>query len=302
MKARERYLTDTTHLRDGGITFWVLVDSPSHEPLCACETYNHKKGLVKAPGQPLKEVPVLGIASVFTPAKNRGKGYAATMMKMLADKIKTEKVTGFSVLWSDVGPNFYVKRGGWMPADGTQVVFPSTMNFDEDVPLVKLTLEQAKAIMEVDVESIKQKMAHLETDNTIIRMVPQHAELEWCVTRDRYMAKHMNVNQSEHVGAFICSGSDKGYVLWFHEWKDSALIALRFQEPATEREARGLLRALVDEARATGLKTIAIWSPSDRIEKLTGVNRSERDQSLPAVLYFGDASVHWENPEKLSWC
>jgi len=69
---------------DGRITFWTLLDSPSTAPLSACQTINQKRGWVKVPGRPVEEVPVIGIASVFTPAARRNKGYAAALMQLLS--------------------------------------------------------------------------------------------------------------------------------------------------------------------------------------------------------------------------
>ena len=55
----------------------------------------------------MRQVPVIGVASVFTPAQNRGKGYAGLMMRLLADKVREMTGNkGFSVLYSDVGPHF----------------------------------------------------------------------------------------------------------------------------------------------------------------------------------------------------
>jgi len=95
-----------------------------------------------------------GIASVFTPEKNRGKGYAKHMMRLLhwvlakdeylafvkaewpvewGEKPNKDGYAGdalFSALWSDVGPDFYARcgmglasRGGWEVLDAKMCVW-----------------------------------------------------------------------------------------------------------------------------------------------------------------------------------
>ncbi|KAF7971280.1 hypothetical protein HWV62_21526 [Athelia sp. TMB] len=98
-----------------------------------------RKGIIAAPdSSAVSEVSCYGIASVFTPAHKRGKGYARQMMRLLhwvmAPRNALPKfpeawgsppdATGnadFSVLYSDVGSEFYhqcgpsdVKGNGWL--------------------------------------------------------------------------------------------------------------------------------------------------------------------------------------------
>ena len=257
---------------------------------------------MKAPGKPLEEVSVIGIASVFTPDQNRRKGYAGSMMRLMSERIREGAGgRGFSVLYSDVGTEFYAKNGGWKIGDESELVISCIHDFEEALPLEMLTLEQAKDCIEADVELIKKELVG-ETDLTVIQMVPQHVELEWATTRDQYGARYLNVKETEHVGAKVCSGDGWGYVLWFHEYKESTLIALRLREPPTDAGLRSLIQVLVTEARRSGLKHVAVWSPSERLEKVSGIKKSTRNSSLPAVLYLGDDSIHWRTPEKLGWC
>ena len=66
----------------------------------------------------MREVRVIRLASVFTPAQNRGQGYPGLIMRLLDDKIR-EMIgnKGFSVLYGGIGPTFYAKNGGWETCD-----------------------------------------------------------------------------------------------------------------------------------------------------------------------------------------
>lgn len=114
---REAILSQQALTRDGGITYWILVDTslpnnpldPSSEtrlPLASCETYR-KKALVWQDGK-LQEVISHGIGSVYCASHLRKRGYAQRMMRELGKTLKTHQ-TGegreclFSVLWSDIG-------------------------------------------------------------------------------------------------------------------------------------------------------------------------------------------------------
>lgn len=110
---REQHLASQRHTRDGGITYWVLVDTAEQTNggkrtvLCGCETYR-KKAIVAKNGE-VKDVLCHGIGSVFCPNEHRGRGYAQRMMRDLGKLLRTwqteedgEKVL-FSILFSDIG-------------------------------------------------------------------------------------------------------------------------------------------------------------------------------------------------------
>jgi hypothetical protein len=105
---REEHLSQQQLTKNGGITYWVLVDSASHERtvLSGCETYR-KKALVARDGH-VQDVVCHGIGSVFCPKELRGRGYAARMMKELGNELRSWQATDkvpclFSILYSDIG-------------------------------------------------------------------------------------------------------------------------------------------------------------------------------------------------------
>ena len=107
---REIHLENQAFTKDGGMTFWILVDStlpPNERPILAsCESFQ-KRALVARVGK-LEEVVSHGIGSVFCNPAYRGRGYAQRMIEELGKKLDTwkqekGKMTVFTVLYSDIG-------------------------------------------------------------------------------------------------------------------------------------------------------------------------------------------------------
>ena len=110
---REIHLASQDATHDGGINYWVLVDSldlSTRRVLCGCETY--RKRAVVASGGTVKVSIVHGVGSVFCPAEFRGRGYAGKMIKLLGEKLEKWQVAEgcpFSVLYSDIGKVGFVR-------------------------------------------------------------------------------------------------------------------------------------------------------------------------------------------------
>ena len=107
---REMHLENQKFTKDGGITFWILVDStlaPDDRPILAsCESLR-KRALVARAGK-VEDVVSHGIGSVFCNPEYRRRGYAQRMMQELGKKLDTwnqydGKRTEFTVLYSDIG-------------------------------------------------------------------------------------------------------------------------------------------------------------------------------------------------------
>lgn len=105
---REAYLGNQDSTRNGGMTYWALVDTNTspRRVLASCETHK-KKAYVWSNGK-LKETVVHGIGSVFCPPQFRRRGYAGRMMLELGQALKkwqggNEEGCAFSILFSDIG-------------------------------------------------------------------------------------------------------------------------------------------------------------------------------------------------------
>ena len=107
---RETHLESQAFTKDGGITFWILVDStlpPNERPILgSCESLR-KRAFVARAGR-LEDVVSHGIGSVFCNPNYRRRGYAQRMIEELGKKLDTwnqkdGKKTDFTVLYSDIG-------------------------------------------------------------------------------------------------------------------------------------------------------------------------------------------------------
>lgn len=108
---REQHLENQAFTRNGGITFWILVDAslpPNSRPiLSSCESFRKKAIMVRGTSGS-KDVTSHGIGSVFCNPEYRGLGYAQRMMHELGKKLnfwqqEREERASFTVLYSDIG-------------------------------------------------------------------------------------------------------------------------------------------------------------------------------------------------------
>ena len=118
---RENILSQQALTEDGGITYWILIDtalknnpldldSQTRLPLASCETYR-KKALAWRDGK-LQEVVSHGIGSVFCGQHLRKRGYAQRMMVELGKALRTHQADEkreclFTILYSDIGKVSY---------------------------------------------------------------------------------------------------------------------------------------------------------------------------------------------------
>ena len=222
------------------------------------------------------------------------------MMQLLSER--TPEMTGgkgFSVLYSAIGPRFYVENGGWKCYDAHELVISIAKAFEDTKSVKLLNLKQAEDWIDKDVQKLVKEFDLKVVDYTTIHMIPQHSQLEWSTVRDTLFSEHLDLKPPVYVGARVNSADGWGYILWSHEYRQSSLKVLRLREPSSNAALRGLLQEATAEAKRFGFKNVSIWSPTERLERISGIEKETREAALPCLLPRSwDENVNWVNIER----
>ncbi|EMD91408.1 hypothetical protein COCC4DRAFT_48001 [Bipolaris maydis ATCC 48331] len=225
---REDVLAATEMTRDGGISYWILVDtslpnnpldpqSRTRLPLASCETYR-KKAWVWQDGT-LKEVICHGVGSVFCANHLRKRGYAQRMMTELGETLKTYQTEDgteclFSVLYSDIGKKFY-NTFGWEPFSSSHVSIPGTVSQDSSsLPTARpLYAEDLQDLCETDVALVRRELeSRPKGSNTAVALIPNIETIRWHHAREEFVANELHSKKPQVKGAIV--GTEKGKRVW----------------------------------------------------------------------------------------
>ncbi|KAI7632093.1 hypothetical protein KC343_g3661, partial [Hortaea werneckii] len=192
---REEHLVQQQLTKDGGLTAWMLAYQPSdgskRQILCGCESIR-KKALLSRNGK-VEDVVAHGVASVFCPPKFRGKGYAGRMMSEVGKKLKDWQAeekggSAFSVLYSDIGKEFYAARG-WQPFPSSHISLPATDSRSGSLPQVrKLQSEDLARLCEDDEKLLRHRLSNLAGERAAVALVPDVATLHWHHAREDFVS------------------------------------------------------------------------------------------------------------------
>ncbi|KAK5165348.1 hypothetical protein LTR04_001270 [Oleoguttula sp. CCFEE 6159] len=250
---REEFLSQQAFTRDGGITYWVLVDSAAKDRvvLSGCETLR-KKALVARDGK-VEEVVSHGVGSVFCPPEYRNRGYAARMMEELGRKLETwqtdQQRCMFTVLYSDIGKTglftedeqeFYTARG-WHPFPSSHVSVPATSKPEVHVG----TLPQSRPLHAADLAElcaideglIRERMTRSSSDGRwTAALIPDVDVIQWHHAREEFVAKELYGRTPVVKGAIVDNKpGHRVWCYWTRMWynddpqenKDNTLHILR---------------------------------------------------------------------------
>ncbi|KAK1241339.1 hypothetical protein MKX08_001313 [Trichoderma sp. CBMAI-0020] len=340
---REEYLLTIPLARNGGITNWILTDSAAavdpdtaeRPVLASCETLR-KRALVRGKDGIVRDVWAHGIASVFTYSEFRGRGYASKMIELLrgymAAKQQESGEPAFSILFSDIGKEFYAKHG-WMPLENTQIEYrvkESPVEFDASI--VKLLGdEDLAALAERDEELIRREMAlpnSAEASKTRVAVIPDIDTLQWHFYRQAFICNTAYGRKPTVHGALYTSPSTGSRVWGLFERnhyggpnkpEKNVLSFLRFvvedgdilDEELSEAVV-GIFRAAEKEAKDWECSKVEIWNPLGRVRKIVE-NATEfesifvvRDgKNLASLNWFGEGTAEdldWVVNERFEWC
>ncbi|KAG0228736.1 hypothetical protein BGW41_003347 [Actinomortierella wolfii] len=331
---RERHLQNQDLTRNGGIKTWILVPrqhgSQSAESdkdvdpdtiLSALETFERPGWVARKEDGQVHDVLAISIASVFTPEKFRGYGYASLLMKAIWEKAR-EKGAEISYLYSDVGPTFYA-RYGWKVHRSDELVIPVSTIFPENwgkssSPSMSAVLpvqdKDLDVVLSHDAELLKEelidRLKDAEKDTVLAALVPEPKCVRWLHARSDFCLRRIHQNKASatisNLGAI--SAEDKSqFVLWYHDILHDQLTLIRTRFMADHPEvARALIQCAVDEASHWGLSKVVAWNHDPLLEQWTGLQGVTRSSTLPSLglCQEKDAGkkVEWVLNNYYAWC
>lgn len=300
--------------RDGKQITWVL--APRNDPttldfLCSCETFKRKIAIARPsePGQdsePALEYGLgYGIASVFTPPQNRGKGYGKHMMRLLHWALAPEEYlatqtfpdewgarpprvpnagdASVAALWSDIGPTFYQgcgmgvsdERGdGWVVRDPVSNIWNvhslDLSGFKEGEGVTWLDEQSVKAIWEKDAARIEAEVVQAAgtkgQTKTQFSFLPTEGVAEFQWFRLHYHFSRYVSSPPRYCGLQIGEGDT--FATWTCDFRtDSNKVLILTRLRANEEEIEGLMTRILRYARDVGLDAVEAWNLEPNLEK-----------------------------------
>lgn len=343
---REAYLYGQELCKDGGMTPWMLVYQPDpHSPrqvLCGCESIR-KKALVARGGE-IDDAISHGVCSVFCAPDKRGRGYAGRMMKEMAQRMKhwqsiDGKSSPFSILFSDIGKDFYSLRG-WQAFPSAHVSIPAApSSTPANVRLLKS--EDIAELCKLDEELLRRRLlkSSRTSNRTTVAVVPDRATMAWHHARDDFVANELYGKSPTVKGVMV--GDKPGSRIWMtftRVWtylqedcpntlhilrlviEDESLSDLSPASPAEADKLQGtdVVQAIAacfqvaqSEAALWDMKEVTLWNPTSAtlaaarsLDPNAAVVEREHE-SIASLNWYGSGSaedIDWVCNEKYGWC
>ncbi|KAF9984647.1 hypothetical protein BGZ75_003777 [Mortierella antarctica] len=313
-------------------TIWILVPKTFNQDhgsdldliLATVETYE-RPGLLATLQDGVKDVRAVSVASVHTPERYRGNGYASVMMKLLWKEIQQMHHISFTFLYSAVGPTFY-GRIGWAPKRSDEMVIPTEHILPQaetdaipSVVLQEITDRELPVLLGRDAAWLRRTMqTRLETASpkqTLVAPLPEPNCVRWLLARARFTTEHILKLDQHHITAVGAKDSKSdSFVLWYPSLLEDKLFILRWYLDAKlsqgerDQTALAMIKALQQEARKWKLSKAVIWNPEQSLADLAGLSiRYRYEKAIPSMglvtsLEHDTDDVDWVLSEKYSWC
>jgi hypothetical protein len=344
---REKRMLKQNLTGNGSLTSWILVDR-RQEPnsrliLSSCETY--RKPAYLAYGGKVEDIICHGIGSVFARSEFRGRGYAGRMTAELAKKMDTWQSENqprrqgvFSVLFSDIGKQFYAKYG-WKPFPSSHISLQPLSESQFETSLKTAKLPKAKTLTAEDVrESMCSEINEKKNRNYLrvmsqkspgrakVTIAPDYDHMMWHWAREDFYVD-MGVFQKANT-VVRGAGVDHHHVYcsWARTFGSSPsnhvlyILRLIYDEPSSPAEELATIEAVAAvlcqaqvEAHKLGMSSVDFWNPSPlmvKAAKLLDQNVQvvhREDRSISSLKWNGASQglgdeVDWVWNEKYSWC
>lgn len=343
--ARENHLLSQKLTRDE-LTCWVLVDlkqpAGKRTILSSCETYR-KKALLAYHGK-VEDIMTHGIGSVYCRPEFRGKRYASRMIQELSKRLETwqlenetRKKSVFSVLFSDIGKNFYAQHG-WKPFQSSHISLAPITKEQYSQGVSGVSLPSVRDLGSEDInhsmcsdevmrnQREQLRIASAKSPVAKVAIPPDYDHFVWHWAREEFYVEHHLHRKNPPVvkGAGVEDRSI--YCTWTRNFgetpADNVLYILRwtYDEPTTAEEEQATTEAMAAiiqrarlEAKEWNMARVDFWNPTTLMQKAATIldPKAEvihREKSSIASLKWNGAEqglgdqVEWFWNEKYSWC
>lgn len=342
---REEFLKNQTLTKDDQITAWILTSSSlvpnpdgTRPILSACETL--LKHAYIARGGKMNQVLAHGIASVYTRPEYRGRGYAGRMLNELGKALETwQQVDGakgsFSVLFSDIGDQYYAKFG-WKTFPSTHILLSplpvgdvlEVIRADLDVPEVEdlraSDLASLPTVSHIELEL--EERSRNQPQATFVAIRPDQEHFQWHHAREEVQCRILGLPEPVIKGAIHRHTGTA--LIWQHLFaskpEDCHMVILRTviapeAKTSKPKEVEAaltslLLRAQLEAREWEMQKGVEVWSPeaitlraAQALGKIikTPVEVISRDKEHVCCLRWEgdrDDGVIWLANERFEWC
>ncbi|KAL8833550.1 MAG: hypothetical protein Q9170_004205 [Blastenia crenularia] len=305
---REAHLRKTSLNRNGGITYWILIDtaaSPTkgvQRMLASCETLR-KRALIATSDGNVKEIITHGIGSVYCNPEYRGRGYAQRMLTELAAILdrwqqKEGENAEFTVLWSDIGKRFYAKLG-WNVYPSTHISLSPKSARDCIYGLPKSTLlaaEDVEDLCRLDEASLRLAMAKPTSRDVDIRvaLIPDAATMQWHHAREEFLGEKLRDRFPFAKGALAKAlHGGRAWCIW-----------TRTFGATQEENVLNILRLVVEDENGDSRQTdeaVNDWGQDESKHATVAAVAAVLEQAQMEATFWGMVCVQLWNPSPLTF-
>ncbi|KAG7390789.1 hypothetical protein PHYBOEH_006915 [Phytophthora boehmeriae] len=339
---RRSALKRATAFSQRGSIYWALVETsddadgdstddsdlvPGQTLLCChCESHRFDCVIRRSSGE-VERGYSYHIGAVFTLPAFRKRGLATLFLTEVAKQLAQLPDALVSVLYSDIGPNFYGKLG-WRAHPSRMatldVAHPRNLEVGDssskDLSPLYLN-DEFDALLKADNTKLVDELSSptLQGREAFV-MLPTRDSTEWQFCMGVHFAEANKFDDlPSRCGVKINDGT---FIIWCHNYlKEPTLFIVRARLPDTGDDAvastRVMLQAALEEARKFKLKKVAIWDPPsillhEDVRHHFEIELIDREFSLSSALVFrhgdidikGDAAAplpNWLHNEKFAW-
>jgi hypothetical protein len=263
------------------MTVWLLC-ADDGEALSSCEIYRMPSRLGQVPGHSY------GIASVFTEAAKRRRGYVTEMLARLGDRLAGTEGAQAMFLYSDVALRTY-QKSGFSVRPALNLAF-GALPGDPRGGVDALVPEQGAA----------EALAGMAFPSGPFTILPVPDQIDWHLERERIFSELLERPRPPACGA----RAGAGRILWAGDPRESQLTILLLDAPG-RAEAEALVACARRAAHAAGLTRVVLWKTPHDFPLSGGVleDRLEHLDSVPMLRPLDPRvqAAHWDWIPRALW-